>query len=112
MSRGAYVGLLSLVIALALVYYLAKDQATTVGRRGAEAPVGVASAAKCIANQRTLESVIAMYRMTHDGENPTTLSDLVPRNLPLIPECPEGGAYLYDRNAGTVSCPNGHRDER
>jgi len=108
MSRALTVGLLSLVIVLAAMFYLFREQVTSVGVSGDASPVRTAVVAKCGANQRALESAIASFRMTHQGESPFVLGDLVPRYLAVLPECPDGGAYLYDRSTGAVSCPNGH----
>ncbi len=67
-----------------------------------------ANVMKCLANQHTLRSAITMYRIAHNGANPSSLYDLVPRYIRAVPECPSGGAYDYDETTGAVSCPSGH----
>jgi hypothetical protein len=108
MSRGLTIGLLSLVIVLALMYYLVRDQVTPLAGSREASPIQNAVLVKCAANQRVLESAVASFRLAHQGEGPFALRDLVPRHLAALPECPDGGAYVYDREAGAVSCPNGH----
>ncbi|MCU0612264.1 MAG: hypothetical protein MUE60_10800 [Candidatus Eisenbacteria bacterium] len=109
MSRGVFGGLLSLVLVMALAHYLARERFPQSGTGAANDPVDTASDVRCGANQQVMATVIASYRVSHQGENPARLSDLVPQYVAAIPSCPKGGAYAYDRRAGTVSCPNGHR---
>lgn len=78
-----------------------------------------AKAAKCQANQRTVEGAAAVFMARHDGTMPTSVGDLVTDGeLDGEPTCPgttgtAGGAlYTLDTTNGSTVCPNALADHQ
>lgn len=60
----------------------------------------------CLANQRTIESAIAMYYANNSSTFPANLAALETANLlNAVPTCPtDKTAYTYDKDTGAVTC--------
>lgn len=74
-------------------------------------PVEAGQSAACLTNQKTFESQVAVWSAASPGTVvPGSLNDLVSAGVVSeSPACPNGGAYTWDGNAGTLSCSvHGH----
>jgi prepilin-type N-terminal cleavage/methylation domain-containing protein len=66
-----------------------------------------AKASACEANLRILDGLIRAYIAENDTK-PTSLNDLTPRYIKIIPKEPTGGSYLLDASHTEALCSKGH----
>jgi len=65
-----------------------------------------APATTCKSNLKVLAAALEMYSDDHQGSYPATLSELVPRYLQSVPECPAPESQGYQAEFGRTAAHN------
>ena len=61
--------------------------------------------AACVDHLRQISGGVNQYALTHNGQEPTSVADMVPDIFNRAFECPSGGSYIFNPGADP-ECPN------
>jgi hypothetical protein len=92
--------LMALVILAALYFGYFHFQAGVVDLKQGKTAIDLSRDFACRTNRQTIERALTMWRVNHEGENPSL--EALATSQTSLPVCPEGGRYSLA--GGHVQC--------